>query len=78
MSEVTIKKPTILDLARLFETQKKSPEEISITCVRETRSSTLHEVIGHERTDQILQQLKNIDPFTQLPGVIIVRQSQKA
>ncbi|MBI2613243.1 MAG: hypothetical protein HYW62_00505 [Candidatus Levybacteria bacterium] len=78
-AQVTIKKPTVLDLVRLLEIQKINPE-ISITCITERRRNraTLHEIIGHGKTtDQVLKQLGNLDPFTQLLGTITVHESPK-
>ena len=76
MSPVTIKKPTVLDLARLLETQRKNPE-ILLTCIGKTFKTTLYDVIDRGRIDQLLQQLEQLDPFTQLRGEIIVHESPK-
>lgn len=79
MSPVTITRPTVLDLVRLLEIQRINPE-ISITCITERRRNraTLHEIIGHGKTiDQVLKQLGNLDPFTQLRGTITVHESPR-
>lgn len=76
---VTIKRPTVQDLARLLETQRENPE-ISITCIGRSptaKNTVYDDVIGRDRTDRILEQLGNLDPFTQLPGAVIVHRSQK-
>lgn len=76
---ITIKNPTVLDLARLLRTQGRSPQ-VSITCIGRKRKNTLFDIINSSNTNLVLKKLEALeeaDPFTQLPGEIIVHQFQK-
>ncbi|MBI4089426.1 MAG: hypothetical protein HY424_01805 [Candidatus Levybacteria bacterium] len=73
---VIIKRPTALDLERLFRIQAKRPE-VSITCFHKTRRATIYDVIDPNRASTLLKTLKKVDPFTVFQGNIVVHQYPK-